>query len=302
MDETETRPKTKWEARIQQWKKSWELYKENKIGLVGIAILVFFLVFALLGFVVPRIDPIYNPMTGFDPDVVSVSPPSRVHLLGTDFWGRDILSQLMQGAQIAFMIGITAALVSVAIGTTVGLVSGYYGGATDTLLMRLVDIVLTLPFLPLIIVVSAAIGRQSIWVLVLIIALLSWAGISRVIRSQTLSLKELPFVEAARVAGASDARIIFRHIGPNVLPLSFLYMSFLVLGAILTEAGISYLGLGDPTKVSWGIMLQWCKTTGNTFTWYWMLPPGLCITMMTLSFYLVGRAVDEIVNPRLRKR
>ncbi len=298
----ERKPRTKWEARVQQWKKNWELYKENKIGLVGIGILVFFFVFALLGFVLPAIDPIYHPMNGFDPDVQTVSSPSRVHLLGTDFWGRDILSQLMSGAQIAFTIGLTAAVMSVAIGTTIGLVSGYYGGLTDTLLMRTVDIVLTLPFLPLIIVVSAAIGRQSIWVLILVIAALSWGGISRVIRSQTLSLKQRPFVEAARVAGASDSRIIFRHIGPNVLPLSFLYMSFLVLGAILTEAGVSYLGLGDPTKVSWGIMLQYCRTTGNTFNPYWMLPPGLCITMMTLSFYLIGRAVDEIVNPRLRKR
>ncbi|MBU7015086.1 MAG: ABC transporter permease [Theionarchaea archaeon] len=298
----EQKPRTKWEARIQQWKKSWEMYKENKIGLVGIGLLVFFFVFAVLGFVMPHIDPIYHPMTGFDPFIVSKSPPSITHLLGTDFWGRDIMSQLMSGAQIAFLIGLTAAVVAVAIGTTVGLVSGYYGGTTDTLLMRTVDIVLTLPFLPLIIVVSAAVGKQSIWVLVLIIALLSWGGISRVIRSQTLSLKQRPFVEAARVAGATDARIIFRHIGPNVLPLSFLYMSFLVLGAILTEAGVSYLGLGDPTRVSWGIMLQWCRTTGSTFTWYWMLPPGLCITLMTLSFYLIGRAVDEIVNPRLRKR
>lgn len=298
----EKKPTTKWEARIQQWKKNWEMYKENRIGLVGIGMLVFFFVFAMLGFVMPHIDPIYHPMTGFDPYIVSKSPPSITHLLGTDFWGRDIMSQLMSGAQIAFLIGLTAAVVAVAIGTTVGLVSGYYGGATDTLLMRTVDIVLTLPFLPLIIVVSAAVGKQSIWVLVLIIALLSWGGISRVIRSQTLSLKQRPFVEAARVAGATDARIIFRHIGPNVLPLSFLYMSFLVLGAILTEAGVSYLGLGDPTRVSWGIMLQWCRTTGSTFTWYWMLPPGLCITMMTLSFYLIGRAVDEIVNPRLRKR
>jgi peptide/nickel transport system permease protein len=216
--------------------------------------------------------------------------------------GRDLLSQLLHGAQIAFAIGITAAFMSVFIGTTIGLVSGYFGRTIDTLLMRITDIVLVLPGLPFIIVFAAAIGKQSIWIIVILIAILGWPGVARVIRAQTLSLKERPFVEAARVSGASDFRIIFKHIAPNVLPLTFLYMTFGVSGAILTEAALSFIGLGDPSVVSWGMMLQWAFTTGHTFRApYWLLPPGLAISLLSLSFYLIGRALDEVINPKLRE-
>jgi len=126
--------------------------------------------------------------------------------------------------------------------------------------------------------------------------------VSRVIRAQTLSLKHRPFIEAARVAGASHLRIIFRHITPNVLPLSFLYMTFQVTSAIIIEAALAFLGFGDPRTVSWGMMLQWVWKTGNMFKApYWLLPPGICISLITLSFYMLGRAMDEVLDPRLRK-
>lgn len=287
----------------KEFKANWTLFKRNKLGLVGLGLLIFFGLMALASPIMPMINEMYKPMSGVDPDIFWSMPPSKAHLLGTDFMGRDILSQLMYGAQIAFIVGITAALTSVIIGTIIGLMAGYFGKVIDTLLMRLADIVLTLPSLPLIIIIAAAIGQQSVWIIILIIALLGWPSTARIIRAQTLSLKERPFIEAARVAGASHLRIIFCHIAPNVLPLSFLYMTFGVSGAILTEAGLSFIGLGDPSVVSWGMMLQWCFTTGHTFRApYWIFPPGLCISLLTFAFYLIGRALDEVINPRLRER
>jgi len=286
-----------------EFKTNWALFKRNKLGLLGLGLLIFFGLMALVSPLMPMINEMYKPMSGVDPEIFWSTPPSQRHLLGTDFMGRDILSQLMYGAQIAFVIGITAALASVIIGTVIGLIAGYFGKVIDTLFMRLADIVLTLPSLPLIIIIAAAIGKQSIWIIILIIALLGWPSTARVIRAQTLSLKERPFIEAARVAGAGDMRIIFCHIAPNILPLAFLYMTFGVTGAILTEAGLSFIGLGDPSVVSWGMMLQWCFTTGHTFrALYWILPPGLCISLLTFAFYLLGRALDEVINPRLKER
>jgi peptide/nickel transport system permease protein len=192
---------------------------------------------------------------------------------------------------------------AVAIGTSVGLISGYLGKRVDMILMRIADIIMVLPGLLVILILSAVIGKLSVWNLVLIIGLLRWASVARVIRSQTLSLRERPYVQAAIIGGASKARIIFRHIGPNVLPLSFLYMTFGVTTAILVEAALAFLGFGDPGTVSWGMMLQWVWKTGNMFKApYWLLPPGICISLITLSFYLIGRALDEVVNPRLRQR
>lgn len=287
----------------REFKINWDLFRHNKLGLFGLGILIFFGLMALISPIMPMLNEMYKPMTGVDPEIFWSTPPSQSHLLGTDFMGRDILSQLMHGSQIAFVVGITAALAAVIIGTVVGLIAGYFGEVVDSLFMRIADIVLTLPSLPLIIIIAAAIGKQNIWVIVLIIALLGWPSTARIIRSVTLSLKERSFVEAARVAGAGHLRIIFCHIAPNVLPLSFLYMTFGVSGAILTEAGLSFIGLGDPSVVSWGMMLQWCFTTGHTFKApYWIFPPGLCISLLTFAFYLIGRALDEIVNPRLRER
>jgi peptide/nickel transport system permease protein len=139
--------------------------------------------------------------------------------------------------------------------------------------------------------------------IVIILALFGWPGITRVVRAQTLSLKERSFVDAARVSGSSDTKIMLKHIAPNVLPFTFLYMTLFVAGAILTEAALSYLALGDPKTISWGNMLSTIQTSGSSLIApWWLLPPGLAITLLSLGFYLVGRGVDEIINPRLRRR
>jgi len=188
------------------------------------------------------------------------------------------------------------------IGTLYGGYSGFKGGATDTVLMRFVDIMLTIPTLPILLILTDILG-PSIWNIILVITAFGWAGIARVIRAQTLSLRGRPFVDAARVAGASNRRIMFSHIFPNVLPYSFLYMTLGVAGAILTEAALSFLGLGDPRAISWGQMLYSIQTAGAVmYAWWWLLPPGLAITLISTGFYLIGRAFDEILNPRLRKR
>ncbi len=293
----------RWQKRQERAAHAWMLFKQSRVGIIGVVTLVIFCVLALSSAIPPMINEMYRPLVGTDPQIVGISMPSMKHPLGTDFMGRDLFSQLLEGAKWALIVGITAALASVVTGTVVGLVSGYFGGTMDTVLQRTADIMLTLPGIPIILVIGAALGGVSIWTVVILIALLGWAGTSKVIRSQVLSLRERPFIESARISGSSDARIIFRHIAPNVLPLSFLYMTFGVTNAIGLEAALSFIGMGDPSTVSWGMMLQWCFTSGNTFNApYWLLAPGLCITLLALSFYLIGIGTQQIINPRLRER
>lgn len=229
-------------------------------------------------------------------------PSGNYYPLGTDWEGGDILTQVMFGARAELMVGITAAFFSVVIGTIVGLVAGFYSGLVDDLLMRTTDVMLSLPYLVIMLLFAAAFG-PSLMNIIIIFAILSWAGIARVIRSVTLSIKERSFVDAAIVSGASDSRLIFRHIGPNVLPYTFLYMTFMISGAIVTEAILAFLGFGDPTQITWGMMLQYLQISGHSLDApWWLLPPGIAITLLSLAFYLIGRAFDEVVNPRLRKR
>ncbi|MBE9522329.1 MAG: ABC transporter permease, partial [Proteobacteria bacterium] len=288
--------------RIARFRAGWAIYRQNLLGKIGLTLLVIFALMALCSFIPPLIDPMYQPMTGVDPDIAKSTGPSLRHWLGTDFMGRDILSQLLAGARVAFMVGVSAALMSIVIGTAIGMIAGYMGKFVDTLLMRLADMIMVMPTLLVVLILSALFGQLNIWIIVLIIALFRWPGVSRVIRAQTLSLKQRPFIEAAKVAGASHMRIIFRHIMPNVLPLAFLYMTFRVTSAIIIEAALAFLGFGDPSTVSWGMMLQWVWKTGHMFKApYWLLPPGICISLITLSFYMLGRAMDEVLDPRLRK-
>lgn len=228
-------------------------------------------------------------------------PSGNLYLWGTDNQGRDILSQFIWGSRIALAVGFASALLAVGIGTIVGLVAAYVGRKTDIVLMRMTDVVLVLPVLPLLIIIAAVLGA-GITNIVLVIAILAWPGTARVIRSQVLSLKERPYIQSAKVTGASHIRIMFRHIAPNVVPLIFLYMTFAVSGAILFEAALSFLGLGDINTPSWGTMLSTIQQADLITAYWWLLPPGLGITFLSLAFYFTGRAVEEIINPRLRAR
>ncbi len=235
------------------------------------------------------------------PSWVQRYPSGNQYWLGLDSQGRDIFSQVIWGSRIALLVGFLSAFFTVILGLMVGLIAGYVGGKVEAILMRFTDVILVLPGLPLIITLAAVLGA-SIWNIILVISLLGWPGIARIIRAEVLSLKERPFIDSARVTGASTTRIVFKHIAPNVMPLAFLYMTFSVSGAILTEAALSFIGLGDINTMSWGIMLQLVSQSQALTAWWWLLPPGLAITLISLAFFLVGRAFDEIVNPRLRKR
>jgi peptide/nickel transport system permease protein len=274
----------------------------NPVGRIGVVLLALFALMAAASFLPPLIHPMYHPMTGVDPLIAHSTGPSWRHWLGTDFIGRDIFSQLLAGSRVAFMVGVSAALVSILVGTAVGMVAGYGGRIVDSLLMRLADIVMVMPTLLVVLILASLFGQLDIWTIVLLIALFRWPGVARVIRSRTLSLKHRPFIDAARIAGASHGRIILRHILPNVMPLALLYMTFRVTSAIIIEAALAFLGFGDPATVSWGMMLQWVWKTGHMFQApYWLLPPGLCISLLTLSFYMIGRALEDVIDPRLRR-
>jgi peptide/nickel transport system permease protein len=287
---------------LMRFYKGWRIFIQNPLGKTGVILLGVFMVMAIASFFVPLIDPMYDPMTGIDPDIKLSTGPGLTHWLGTDNVGRDILAQLLEGAKVAFVVGLSAAFFSIVIGTLIGMIAGYAGGFLDAFLMRMADIIMVLPSLVILLILASLFGQFNIWIIVFIIAIMRWPAVSRVIRSQTLSLKHRPFIEASRVTGASHVRIIFRHIMPNVLPLAFLYMTFRVTSAILVEAALSFLGFGDPSQVSWGMMLQWVWKSGHMFQApYWLIPPGLCISLLTLAFYMLGRAMDEVLDPRLRK-
>ena len=228
-------------------------------------------------------------------------PPGGDHILGTTYSGRDIYSQLIMGTRGALIVGLTAAISVVTIGTVIGLVAGYFGGIVDTLLMRLADIALGVPFLPFVIVLAAFLD-PSHWNVVLGIALLLWPQSARVIRAQVMSLRERAFVEAARVTGAGPLRILFVHIAPNVLALSFLYASIAVGWAILTEAAISFLGFGPSDSVTWGYMLQdaYASQALGREQYYWFVPPGLCIIAVVVAGFFISRGYEEILFPKLR--
>jgi len=222
-------------------------------------------------------------------------------LLGTDNYGRDIFTQLMYGSRLSLIIGILSAIIAVAFGLLVGLASGYIGGRTDEVLMRVNDILLTIPGLPLLMVLVAVIG-PSIWSIVILIGFLGWMGIARLIRSQVLTLKEKTYVESARALGGGTGHIIGRHLVPNVMTMAYTQLALTVPSAIVTEAALSFLGLGDPYVQTWGKMLHDVEYYGAVTEWWWAVPPGLCIAFLSLAFVLVGYALDEILNPKLRRR
>lgn len=226
----------------------------------------------------------------------------RFGLLGTDERGRDIWSQLIKGTWLALTIGILAAFLGVFIGVSYGLVSGYIGGWVDELMMRANDILLAIPTLPLLIVLISVLRNADVLVISALIGFLSWNSIARIARSVTLSLKERTFIEAARAIGVSDARIMLRHILPHIVPLAYAQFALLVPSAVLTEAVLSLLALTPPTLMTWGKMLSNAGATGGTTMWWWTLPPGIFLTALSLSFVFVGHALDEILNPRLRRR
>jgi peptide/nickel transport system permease protein len=234
------------------------------------------------------------------------APPSLRHWLGTDPWGRDVFSQLAFSARAEFFLGVMAALITVVIGTLVAAISAYYGGFVDTFFMRLADVVILFPVIAFLIVLGS-LFQLNLYSLALVLGIIGgFGGITIVLKSQALSIKVRPFIEAARIAGGGHFHIIVRHIIPNLLPLSFLYMMFNVTSAIFSEAVLSFFGIIN-IDMSWGIMVQMANIAGYlqggaiTKAWWIFFPASVSITALCAAFYFVGRGLDEIVNPRLRK-
>lgn len=277
-----------------------EVFQRDRLALVGLIILVFFFLVAVLA---PVIAP-YDPIEVVEEDGIWLSneKPSYDFLLGTTNIGRDIFSQLVHGSRTALLVGFSAAVAVSVIGTVIGLISGYYGGWVDAILMRLADVAFGIPFLPFIIVLASFI-EPNIWNVVIAMSVLLWRDTSRVIRSQVLVIKEQQFISAARVSGASNLRIIFIYIAPSILPLSFLYGSLAIGWAILTEASVSFLGFSDPDVVSWGYMLQdaFNSQALSREAYYWIIPPGICIMLTVMSGFFIGRGYEEILFPHLRR-
>lgn len=246
-------------------------------------------------------------------EVVSIptqpAPPSLEgeypHLLGTDARGRDILSQLLYSTRAAFFLGAVAALTTVLIATTVGAIAAYFGGWIDGSLMRFADLILLMPLLPVLILLSAMLEITMVTLGVMIGILSGFGGVAIVLKSQALAIKVKSYIDAAKVAGGSDWHVIFRHIVPNVLPLSFLFMMFGVTDAIAIEATLSFFGLLN-VPMTWGIMINSAQTNGyllsGTSYWWLLFPAGLAVSFLCFAFFLVGRGMDEVINPRLRAR
>ena len=273
------------------------LPRPGLITATGIALLATLVLGAALA---PLIAP-------FDPAIPTGAPferPSGTHLLGTNDIGQDILSEIIWGTRVSLTIGVLAAFVATILGATVGIVSGYFRGVTDTVLMRLVDVILSLPFLPLMILLAAFLG-PSMFTIILVVGLVVWARPSRIIRSQVLSLAGREYITAARGIGAGHVRILFRHLVPGVAALMVVEFVQAAAGAILIESSLSFLGLGDPIQKSWGSILYYAQARSaflsGAWVW-WVIPPGIAITATVMGFALLAFSLERIVNPRLRRR
>lgn len=301
-----------WRVRLKlMWrgfKSNVALFAENPIGLIGLGII---LLYALMIIAHPILmdtvwNPnIYHPVVGIDISTAQhPAPPSATHFLGTDPLGRDILSQLMWSTRSAFILGLVAAAVTTVVATSIGAVAAFYGGVIDTIFMRLADLVIMTPTITILIVLGALFDLEILHLAVVIGLLSGLGGATIIIKSQALTIKVRTYIEAARVAGGNNFHIIFRHIVPNLLPLSLLYMMFTVSAAISIEAVLSFFGLLN-IRMSWGLMIYTTQFSGYLLDigkWWLIFPASVSVSLLSAAFYLVGRALDEIVNPRLRKR
>jgi len=275
----------------------WRAFRRRPMAMVGLFMLlavVFVAVFA------PWLAP-YDPHESIDVTAADIlAPPDADHLLGRDDAGKDVLSLLIYGARISLLVGFTASFMSIIIGTTVGLTAGYYGGRVGNTLMRVTDFLMVIPTLPLMLVIISVWGR-GIEKIVLVIGILYWTYTARLVRSQVLSVKERKFVLRSRAIGTGHFRIISRHIFPQVLPLIIAQAVLDISTAIIAESSLAFLGLGDPTAISWGMMLNFAfERAISRMAWWFLLPPGIAIVWVSLSLVLIGTAIEDIVNPRLR--
>lgn len=268
----------------------------HSMGRIGAILITIVLIAALFAPYLGTVDP---QASGIREDILNA--PSAKHWLGTDDLGRDVWSQIIFGSRVSLAIGLITAFVTVVTGTLIGLIAGYYGGLIEEVLARIIDFFMMLPVLPLMIILAAVLG-PNLWNIILVISVVSWPTTARVVRSQVLSIKERPFVEAARCIGAGNVRLMFGEIMPNVLPLMFAQSVLMITYAIYDEAILAFLGLGDPTRVSWGSMLHFAFESGvmSRSPW-WIGPPIASIIVLIVGFSLLGTAVTDVLTPQYKE-
>jgi len=284
-------------------KRSIEVTKQvmkNKMGAVGIIILVFFGLLAILG---PTFAPYKIDATAEGP-FPRLEMPSSDHWMGTSSLGFDIFSELLYGARISIVVGVFSAIIASILGATIGLYSGFVGGWKDEVIMRINDVILSIPWLVLMILVAAMLGEINLSAIILIIGLTGWSGTARLVRAQVMSLRERQYIERARAIGSGDMHIISKHILPNAFPLVFANTILTVAISILSEATLSFLKMRPMGTVTWGTMLSYASEASafQVGLHWWIVAPGLCIVFLVLGFTLLGHALDEVTNPRLRRR
>jgi peptide/nickel transport system permease protein len=274
-------------------------FARSSSGLVGLVLLLAVILLAL-------VTPLLVPIETLDVTRLTAGqnePPSAGHWLGTDPAGRDVVGLLMWGSRISLLVGFAATAVSMVIGTVVGMAAGHFHGWAQAVIMRVIDFFLVIPGLVLAIVLSSVLSR-GVWTIIIAIGVTSWAATARVVRSQTLSIEARDYIERSRALGAGDAHILGKHVLPAVMPLVLANTTLTVGSAVIAESTLSFLGLGDPTTISWGSMLKTALDTGAATAgfWWFVLPPGIAIVVVVLCFTLVGRALEAVVNPTLRGR
>jgi ABC-type dipeptide/oligopeptide/nickel transport system permease subunit len=289
---------------VSQWNIAWRRFRKNRAALAGLIVVGAIFVMALFSPIIARYPP--NYLASFIEDRRIRVPPSTKYFFGTDYIGHDVFSQIVYGASSALYVGLGAAAVAMSLAIVVGLVSGYSGGLVDNILMRITEVFLVIPFLLILLVflrvatTLAPSGVGGLPTVTLIIGVFSWASNARIIRGEVLRVKEYEYIEASKSLGASRTRIIFRHILPNVLHIVIVLTTLQIATAILVEAGISFLGFGDPNSITWGQQLQGASAAVKEAWWEGVFP-GLFITLLVLGFSLLGNGLRDALDPRLRE-
>jgi peptide/nickel transport system permease protein len=289
-----------WIRRRRALSRAWGQFRHHRPGMIGLGILVAAVLMAITA-------PLLADEAGLRAINVTHNPtfanPSEFGPLGTDSLGRDVMTQFIWGARTSLLVGLAATILAILIGSIVGITAGFYGGKIGGVLMRVTEWFLVIPFLPLAIVLAAILG-PSVRNIILVIGITSWPSTARLISAQVLTLRERDYVDRSRALGASNWHLMTRHIVPNVSPLILANTTLTVPIVILSEATLSFLGLGDPTNPSWGKMLDDAFETGavTAEAWWVFIPPGLGILLVALAFTLCGTALEEILDPRLRDR
>jgi peptide/nickel transport system permease protein len=289
-----------WLRRRRAFGSAWRQYRQSRPGMIGLAILVGFVVLALAA-------PLLADHAGLAAVNSTSNPvwasPADFKPLGTDHLGRSVWTQFVWGSRISLLVGLAATVIAMVIGTLVGVTAGFLGGRTGGVLMRVTEWFLVIPWVPLALALAAVLG-PSIENIILVIGITSWPATARLVRAQVLTVKERLYVDRSRALGATNRHLMGRHILPNVAPLILANTTLTVPIAILSETTLSFLGLGDPSRPSWGKMLEDAFGAGalSQHAWWYYVPPGLGVMVVVLAFVLCGHALEEILDPRLRER